>query len=269
MSGRAGCLYHAGGSPWNGPPPSPAGAKSFAMKPSIIKILVLVTVYSIAMGFFESSLVVYLRALYYPEGFAFPLKVVDPLIAATELCREFATLVMLIVIGAMAGRTKTEKFAFFLFSFAVWDVFYYLFLKIILDWPASLLTWDLLFLLPCPWVGPVLAPVINAMTMIILALLIVARTSRSMHARLNSREWILLLLGSLIVIASYTMEFGAFMTARFSLAELCRPGNDDAVLAYAATYRPAHFSWPLFTAGALMHAAAVALFFFRKIRPAA
>lgn len=239
------------------------------MKPSIIKTIALVTVYSIAMGFFESSIVVYLRALYYPEGFDFPLKIVEPLIAATELCREFATLVMLIVIGAMAGRTKTEKFAFFIYSFAVWDIFYYVFLKVILNWPESFFTWDLLFMLPCPWVGPVLAPVINALTMITLALLIVARTSRSREARLNVPEWSLLILGSLIVIASYTMDFAVFLTARFSLLQLYRPEYYDAVLAHAATYRPACYSWPLFAAGALMHAAAVILFFLRKTRQTA
>jgi membrane protein implicated in regulation of membrane protease activity len=56
--------------------------------------------------------------------------------------------------------------------FAIWDIFYYIFLWLLIGWPESFFTWDILFLLPVTWVGPVLAPVINSLTMIVLAGLI-------------------------------------------------------------------------------------------------
>lgn len=234
------------------------------MNPSILKTLFWVTIFSIAMGYLESAVVVYLRALYYPEGFTFPLKIVAPRIAVTEIFREFATMLMLIGIGVIAGRTKTEKFACFIYSFAVWDVFYYVFLKIILNWPDSLFTWDLLFMIPILWVGPVIAPVINSLTMLVLALLIFFKTSGNIKTHINKYEWSMLILGSLIVIVAYSMDYAAFITARFSLPEIFSLEKYSAVLEYASTYIPKSFNWPVFSAGAIMHAAAIAMFCFRK-----
>ncbi len=138
------------------------------MKNNIIKTIIWITVFSIAMAYMESAIVVYLRALYYPEGFAFPLKIIGKDIIITEFFREIATVIMIIGAGIMAGRKNIEKFAFFIYSFAVWDIFYYVFLKVLLNWPASFLTDDILFLIPSPWVGPVIAPIINSLTMILL-----------------------------------------------------------------------------------------------------
>jgi hypothetical protein len=90
------------------------------------------TFFSIAMGYLETSVVVYLRELYYPQGFDFPLAPISPSLAVTEFWREVATIVMLWGVGVLAGRSKTEKFALFLYSFAIWDIFYYIFLKILL-----------------------------------------------------------------------------------------------------------------------------------------
>ncbi|CAN5476760.1 hypothetical protein BH10BAC1_BH10BAC1_14060 [soil metagenome] len=129
------------------------------MKP-IIKTIIWLTVFSIAMGFLETSIVVYLRKLYYPAGFEFPLVPVPIDIATTEFWREVATIIMLIGAGVMAGKNATQRFVFFLYSFAIWDIFYYVFLKLLRNWPESLFTWDILFLIPVPCVGPVIAPCI-------------------------------------------------------------------------------------------------------------
>ena len=129
-----------------------------------------VIIFSIAMAFLESAVVVYIREIYYPEGFNFPLKLIDNHIAITELLRELATVIMLIAIAVLAGKNSYERFAYFILSFAIWDIFYYVFLKMILNWPLSFLEWDVLFLLPYTWVGPVIAPIINSILMIILAL---------------------------------------------------------------------------------------------------
>src|SRR5580700_10847047 len=116
------------------------------------------TAFSIAMGFLEAAVVIYLRKMYYPNGFHFPLTVVEPDIGLTEFLREAATVIMLLAIGILTGKNTSQKFGIFLFCFAIWDIFYYVFLKMLIGWPASLLDWDILFLIPVPWVGPVLAP---------------------------------------------------------------------------------------------------------------
>ncbi|MBI5217348.1 MAG: hypothetical protein HY958_00260 [Bacteroidia bacterium] len=212
------------------------------------------------MGYLETAVVVYLRALYYPEGFSFPLKLVSPGIALTEIFRELATLIMLIGTGIVAGRTKTEKFAYFIYSFAVWDIFYYVFLKIILNWPESLFTWDILFLIPTTWVGPVIAPVINSLAMILFALLIIIFTSRKGNITVKALEWILLITGSVIVIIAYTHEYSAYISGRFSLADIWTISNSKEVLDYASKFIPQKFDWYIYWIGSGMHIAAIGLF---------
>src|SRR6185369_2332457 len=121
------------------------------------KTLLVVIGFSIAMAALESAVVVYLRALYYPDGFNVAMKLIDQKILLIEIAREAATVVMLLGVGWLAGNNLKDRFAYFLLSFAVWDIFYYLWLKVFIDWPSSLLEWDILFLIPFTWLGPVLA----------------------------------------------------------------------------------------------------------------
>src|SRR5579859_4688314 len=144
--------------------------------------MIWLTLFSIAMGFLETAVVVYLRKIYYPHGFQFPLTPVDPDIGLVEFLREAATIIMLVGIGIIAGKNTSQKFAIFLYCFAVWDIFYYVFLKLLLGWPESLFTWDILFLIPVPWVGPVLAPSIVALTMIAFALVTIRAVDRGLAA---------------------------------------------------------------------------------------
>ena len=172
------------------------------------RILIIVFLFSIAMGYMESAVVIYLREVLYPQGFGFPLAPIENKLAVTEIFREAATLFMLISIGTFAGRTLTEKFAFFLFSFAVWDIFYYIFLKILIHWPDSIFTWDILFLIPVTWTGPVITPVIISSTMIVLSLFIIYFTSEQLPyfdtgARIKPVEWFFLISGSLIVFIAF------------------------------------------------------------------
>ncbi|PKP10318.1 MAG: hypothetical protein CVU09_07970 [Bacteroidetes bacterium HGW-Bacteroidetes-4] len=213
------------------------------------------------MGLLESAVVVYLRELYYPEGFAFPLKPMSPILILTEILREAATLVMLIAIGVLAGRTRTERFGYFVFTFAVWDIFYYLFLKLLLNWPESLLTWDILFLLPTTWVGPVIAPVILSLLMIALSLAISYFTDRSLQTRIIGHEWLALVTGSLVVIVSFTLAYVQFMLSRFSWVEFLLP--NAKVTEQALLFVPQHFHWGLFSAGVLIIAFGLAVFIFR------
>jgi hypothetical protein len=86
-----------------------------------------------------------------------------------EITREFSTLLMLFSVAWISGRNFLQQLSVFLFLFGIWDIFYYVALKIFLDWPGSFLTWDLLFLIPITWLGPVLAPVICSVVMILTA----------------------------------------------------------------------------------------------------
>jgi len=132
----------------------------------------------------------YLRALYYPlqeGGFRFPILTFEQLEfmgyehvrrLVIEFVRELATLVMLVTIGAAAGSNRREAWAHFMIAFGVWDIFYYLWLKLLIDWPPGLLTWDLLFLIPVPWVAPVLAPLIVSVALIVCGLTVLFFESR-------------------------------------------------------------------------------------------
>ena len=106
-----------------------------------------ITIFGIAMGFAEAAVVVYLRAIYYPEGFSFPLKILTDYKIMIEVLREIATLFMLLSVAFFAGRKFWERFAYFILPFGIWDIFYYIWLKVLIDWPSSMFDWDILFLI--------------------------------------------------------------------------------------------------------------------------
>lgn len=211
------------------------------MTKKTISTLIAVSIFSIAMGFMESAVVVYLRELYYPEGFVFPIKVIDGVVAITEITREAATLIMLLCIGYITGNTLIQRFAYFIFSFAIWDIFYYVFLKALLDWPESLLTWDLLFLLPTVWVGPVLAPILCTIAMIWLAILIILNVEKGHKIIFRSSDWILLIIGSLIIIFSFTTDCFLFVNKYVSITN---PFKE-----VISQYIPQSFNWTVFLIG--------------------
>jgi hypothetical protein len=226
------------------------------------KKLFWVTCYSIAMGFLESAVVIYLRKLYYPNGFSFPLAPMHNDITIVEIWREAATIIMLLAIGILAGRNRAEKFAWFIFSFAVWDIFYYLFLWVFIGWPQSLFTWDILFLIPVPWVGPVITPVIIAVTMILFAVTVVYFSGKQIPVALKTKETMLLIAGSLVVIFSFTKDY--MRQNGDILYHNIRQGG--ALFTDLVNYVPHHFDWLIFSAGELLLLAAWALYVVR-IRP--
>lgn len=162
-------------------------------------------VFFIAMAFLESAVVVYLRALYYPDGFRFPLVPLDAGLMVTEMGRELATLVMLLAPAAVASRSALERFAWFSIGFGIWDIFYYVWLWVLLDWPSTLADPDLLFLLPVPWVGPVWAPCLISVGLIFLGLLVLRGRSRDADYRISSQTWALLVGGALLLVVSFTL----------------------------------------------------------------
>jgi hypothetical protein len=163
--------------------------------------------------------------------------------ASVELPRELATLIMLFAVGWLAGRTWRARLGYMAIAFGAWDIFYYVFLKIICGWPHSLFDWDILFLLPLPWWGPVLAPVLISL------LLILWGTFASQFERLprptqfHWHIWILNVAG--MMLALYLFMADTLAAAHRSF---------DAI----RTVLPERFNWPLFgVALALMSAPAV------------
>ena len=172
--------------------------------------LIVAACFAITMAYLEAAVVVYLRALFKIVGeiqpappdsnsvlialpfFAFlqPHYLFDILpdskILGVELFREIATIVMLVTVGWLTGRNMREKFAFFLYLFGLWDIFYYAFLYLILGWPTSLKTLDVLFLSPVPWVAPVFVPVGISLLMIIVAILLIVSKEKKILPSLKS-----------------------------------------------------------------------------------
>jgi len=206
------------------------------------------TLFAVAMGFLEAAVVIYLRELIYPEGFSFPLQPIPPDIIFTEIFREAATLIMLAVIGYMLGKNITERFAWFIFCFAVWDIFYYIFLKIILGWPESFMTWDVLFMIPVQWTGPVLAPLITSLSMIFLAYILICFSDR-IKIKIRWWEWTGFITGAVIIFLAFTWDFMKFMLQYFSFLEILFPGENKLLLETSLNYIPGQFPWFLFIPG--------------------
>jgi hypothetical protein len=202
-----------------------------------------VVIFATAMAWVESAVVYYLRTMvdrldpYQP----YPLPVIGGL-GTAEMVREAATLVMLLMVGILAGRSWRTRLGYAALAFGVWDIFYYIFLKAICDWPHSLVDWDILFLLPVPWWGPVLAPISIAALMILWGTLATMREQERSTFWANGKLWALSFLG--IVLALYT-----FMADTLRVA-----GQGVEAL---RTVLPERFNWPLFGFAWLLMAAPV------------
>ena len=174
-----------------------------------LRTILWVCLFSIAFAFVEASVVVYLRAIYYPEGFEFPLRLMTNSHLWVELTREAATIVMLGAAGYLSGRQAWERFGYFLLAFGVWDLFYYVWLRVTLCWPTSLTDWDVLFLLPLPWIGPVIAPVLISLVMMICGVTIIIRLARGLFFHPPSISWILASVATLILLYSFMRDIPA------------------------------------------------------------
>ena len=140
--------------------------------------LLLLSVFGIAMAHLEGVVVVYLRkavGMTETDGNRETLEKIPSRYIRIEITREAATIVMLAVIAILAGNTWVERGVFFLWTFAFWDLFYYLSLYILVGWPPTLKTIDVLFLIPVPWIAPVWFPIgVSSMTIIVIAVLFFA-----------------------------------------------------------------------------------------------
>lgn len=161
------------------------------------------------MALVEAAVVIYLRDIYYPDGFSFPLKMIKEGHILLELGREAATIFMLISVAALGGKRFWEKFACFIICFGVWDIFYYVWLKLAIGWPSSVFDRDILFLIPLPWIGPVIAPASIAIMMILIGVFILFLYKRGYDFRPSLFSWILVLAGTALILYSFMGDTGA------------------------------------------------------------
>ena len=139
--------------------------------------LVLLAVFGIAMAHLEGVVVVYLRkalGILDADSNREAVDHIDEKYLRIEMTREAATIVMLVVIAYLTGNSWIERGIFFLWTFAFWDLFYYLSLYILIKWPPTLRTIDVLFLIPKPWIAPVWFPIsVSLSTIVIIAILFI------------------------------------------------------------------------------------------------
>jgi len=202
-----------------------------------------IVVFGIAMAALEGAVVVYLRALYYPAGFTVALRMIDTQILAVEITRELATIVMIAAIGYLTGNTSSQRIAYFLLCFAVWDIFYYVWLKIFINWPVSIFEWDILFLIPITWLGPVLAPVICSITMIILALVILR------YEDVTAFSKIMIALGCTAILYTFMYDYSALLIDNNLVYEFPSLLKNKQFLSLASTYSPSFYNWKIFWLG--------------------
>lgn len=194
---------------------------------------ILVVVFAVAMAYLESAVVVYLqRALSITPDTLFPLQsqsVVGNL-AGIEVGREFATLVMLTTVGCLVGRRGIDRLGWTAVAFGVWDIFYYVWLWVFVGWPHSPGTWDVLFLLPVPWAGPVWAPIAVDIALIAGGLAAGREVMTGRDPRVTPITGGAAIAGGAVVVASFIANAPALIDGRV----------------------PGWFPWPVFAAGMIL-----------------
>ena len=207
---------------------------------TILRKLCIVVIFSIAFAYVEAAVVVYLRQIFYPAGFDFPLtnfpsSALWKQLLLTEIGREIATIVIIFTSSWLFGRSLKERLAFFLAIFAFWDIFFYIWLKLFLNWPASLMDWDIHFLIPIIWAGPVLAPILVSFALISFAVVMLFSCSYATPVKLSRLDWFGFIFAGLVVVVSFCIAGQHITETNFR----------------------SYFYWPLFAFGCIL---AIAVF---------
>ncbi len=163
----------------------------------------LVSLFSISMAYLEAAVVVYLREIYYPQnpGVIFPLRMMSPGDFLVEIGRELATILMLLSIALLIEKGRGRRFYAFIYVFGLWDIFYYFWLKVLIQWPTGLKDPDILFLIPVPWFGPVYGPFLIALIFTLTGGYVLA--NQEFHPRIGGINRLSFLSGSAILFLNF------------------------------------------------------------------
>lgn len=213
------------------------------------RALVALLLFGAAFGYLEAAVVSYLRLLHEPArqqfyagrapGDLFPLLTREQLrtadgrqqrTLAIEIGREAATIIMLAAVALSVAANVGQWAAAFVIAFGTWDITFYVFLKVLLGWPVSLFTWDILFLIPVPWVGPVIAPVLVSGAMIAAGTWHLRSEARREPIRVRSGHWIGILSGAVVIVISFCEDYRNIIAGGM----------------------PHRFDWPLFAVGMII-----------------
>jgi hypothetical protein len=199
--------------------------------------------YAAAMAWVEAAVVVYLRRLYYPDDqlTLFPMRTWRTADLLVELAREAATIVMIIAVALLAAGSRTRRAAAFLYVFGVWDLFYYLWLKLALGWPVSWLEWDILFLIPWAWLAPWITPAFAALLFALWGGGVLASAAETVVPRRAVQ----------LAVAGLALMLASFLEPAVPLL--------GAGAAAAAQFVPARFLWALYLPGAALLATGCAV----------
>ncbi len=229
----------------------------FKSKSLFLKIISL-SLFAISLGYLEAAVVIYLRMQYFSNRFYLPLNNVMPNnVLLIEIFREISTIAILLSVAALSMKKFIERFASFLFIFALWDIFYYIFLKIILGWPVYTLDKDILLLIPIPWIAPVLAPIIVSVTFIILSMSIYYLSHKdSAFNNLGKMEWTFFSLGSFLIFCSFMTEY---LFYRFENLDLIKK-----IINLTSTFNSNILQWTIFIVGEFFLISVIILLLIRK-----
>ncbi len=210
----------------------------------MLKQLIWLTLWGAAFGYIEAAVVVYLREIYYPEGFAFPLVMIEDRILIIEIVREAATLLLIWATASLTYNRVQSRFSAFFILFGVWDIFYYIFLKVLLHWPESMQTWDILFLIPAPWVGPVWAPILVSIGFIYAGTTLLFHHQKNRFFHFDKRFILLELISALLIIISFIIPGSSVHEQNESI----------------------YFPWMLFLTGSLMGISVFLFYIYKEDR---
>lgn len=201
--------------------------------------LLLGFLFALTFAYVESSVVVYLRGIYYPSQYhLFPLVRASTQHIFIELGREFSTLVILFSVGMAIGRLRFwPSVLYFFFIFGLWDILYYFWLYIFIGWPPHPMEWDVLFLIPVPWLAPLICPVLVALLFVTSAIYIPYVESLS-ESKPDKNGLLIWILGSFVVFISFILK---------SIILLLK-GGEEALL----TFVPGRFYWELYIPGLVL-----------------
>lgn len=214
-----------------------AGRPRFAVRAATGHWLAVV-VYALAMAYVESAAVLYLRTIYGGIDPVAPRHTpFDPLpdFVWIEIGREAATVVMLASVGYLAARRWTGRIGAFAVAFGIWDIFYYVFLWLFAGWPASPLAPDVLFLIPLPWWGPVVSPVVLALVIVAAGTAAMARELGDGMPRPCRRDCLVVVVGGgLCLVAFMADALVALPRGGLAAAYYLRGGSSFPWAIYAA-----------------------------------